>query len=114
MFREEGDCSGRACDWGFEGDGIGCNSGQGSCFHAFLLEADTSNFHDETLQKATKEIKEILDAIPPDPKGRHLCFMNTRQGALLGWVNHGDGFSSSATTIKDDFETISKALNLKG
>lgn len=110
---EHGDCSGRLCSYGFEGGGLSCDAGTGSCFHALLLEADASNFHDENLQKATTQIKDILDSIPPDPAGRHLCFVNTKQGALLAWVTHGTGFSSDAITINDDFETIAKALNIK-
>lgn len=107
------DCTGPLCRYGIEGGGIGCDSGDGSCFHALFREADTSKFHDEVLQKATAEIRDIIDSIPPDSEGRGLCVLNTKQGALLAWVSHGTGLSPDAVTINDDAEMIAKALNLR-
>ncbi|MGQ0542138.1 MAG: hypothetical protein ACT4O9_09865 [Blastocatellia bacterium] len=109
---EPGDCTGPLCSYGIEPGRIGCDSGNGSCFHALFREADASKFHDEVLQKATSEIREIIDSIPPDPDGRELCLVNTKQGTLLAWVSHGTGFSPDAVTIDDDAETIAKALKL--
>ncbi|MEQ1761888.1 MAG: hypothetical protein ABL984_01950 [Pyrinomonadaceae bacterium] len=81
------DCSGRQCGYGeFDGD-LGCTDG-GSCFHAQMLQAKESRFHDATLAEATDQINRILASIGEDNEGRQLSFLHTRFGTMLAWVRH--------------------------
>ena len=110
---EPGDCVGRLCGYGVAHGKVGCDSGDGSCWAARLLEADVSGFHDETLQEATLRIKAILDAIPPDADGRKLSFVHTENGTLLAWVNHAAGLPPDAVTYSDDPDMVAAALRLR-
>lgn len=103
------------CDFAHHDGQTSCQQGQGSCTNAKLLEADPSDFHDENLIAATKQIKQILEGIPPDPQGRTLSFLHTNMGSLLAWVRHGaTDIPADAVTAKDDDATVAKALKLKG
>jgi hypothetical protein len=108
-----GDCSGRLCGYGAFDDGLGCDSGPGTCWVAYLLEAEESSFHDETLQNATQQIKKILDDIPADREGRKLSFVHTKQGTLLAWVQHGVSFPEGTVTIEDGHDELMRALKIR-
>jgi len=102
------------CDFAVKGD-ANCQAGTGSCTVAQIAEADFSVFHDETLMKATQQIKQILEAIPPDPQGRTLSFLHTSMGSLLAWVRHGaTDIPEDAVTAQDDDATVVRALKLRG
>ena len=104
---------GRECSFGAFGGGLGCDTGSGSCWTAMIAEADESDFHDLQLQKATREIREIIERIPADPKGRKLSFVHTEDGTILAWVNHGTPFPHDAITLKSGKDKVRKALKLK-
>ena len=106
-------CSGIACGFGAFGDEVNCDTGSGSCWTAFMGEAETSRFHDAALQAATSEIKAILDRIPPDPKGRKLSFVHTEDGTILAWVNHGAPSHPDTVTLHSGRDKVRKALKLK-
>jgi hypothetical protein len=108
-----GGCSGFACGFGAFGDEVNCDTGSGSCWTAMMAEAETSGFHDAALQKATMEIQSILKSIPPDPKGRKLSFVNTEDGTILAWVNHGKPFPTGTVTLESGKDDVRKALKLK-
>lgn len=106
-------CSGFACGFGAFGDEVNCDTGSGSCWTAFMCEAETSRFHDEVLQDATRAIKAILDRIPPDPNGRKLSFVHTEDGTMLAWVNHGKPSSPGTVKLDSGRDAVRKALRLK-
>lgn len=104
-------CIGKQCGFGsFNGD-LGCTDG-GSCFEACLLPAQISTFHDATLAAATSKINDILSAIPADPKGRQLSFLQTQMGTMLAWVRHDVDVPDDAVRATDDDATVTKALGL--
>ena len=112
-FEVPGDCFGKACGFGAFGGEIGCDTGSGSCWSAIMVSADTSSFHDEVLQKATKQIQEILEQIGEDPKGRKLSFVHSTHGTMLAWVNHGVTFPQGTITIDNDPDEVAKALGIR-
>ena len=105
------DCSGRSCGFAeFSGE-LGCTDG-GSCFEAKMLTLKESNFHDATLAKATQQIREALEAIPPDPKGRQLSFLQTKMGTVLAWVRHDIEVPEGAVTEDSPEEDIVRSLGI--
>ena len=106
-------CSGLACGFGAFGDEVSCDTGSGSCWTAMMAEAEDSVFHDKTLQEATREIRAILERIPPDPAGRKLSFVHTEDGTILAWVNHGKPFRAGTVTLESGKDNVRKALKLK-
>ena len=110
---DHGPCVGRMCGFAAFGGDIECITGSGSCWAAVLCEAERSSFHDETLQKATEQIKEILGRIPPDSDGRKLSFVHTDHGTLLAWVRHGGAETTGATTFESGRDEVAKALGIK-
>ena len=106
------DCSGRSCGFAeFSGE-LGCTDG-GSCFEATMLVARESSFHDAALAKATQQIKEALDAVPPDPKGRQLSFLQTKLGTMLAWVRHDIEVPKGAVTEDSPEEDIVRSLGIE-
>ena len=112
MSELPGNCRGRECGFGAFGEELGCDTGSGSCWTAVMAEARTSSFHDEELQKATKQIKEIIDRVPADPKGRKLSFVHTEDGTILAWVNHGTPFPAGTVTFASGKEKVREALGI--
>ena len=108
-----GECSGFACGFGAFGDEVNCDTGSGSCWTALMCEAEPSRFHDKALQEATRQIRAILERIPPDPKGRKLSFVHTEDGTMLAWVNHGKPFPPGAVKLESGRDKVRKALKLK-
>ena len=112
------ECVGTLCDWQAEtAQGrrltiLSCEDGFGGCGKAELLDADESDFHDQSLIEATRKIKRILAGIPKDSRGRKLSFCQTKMGTLLAWVQHG-GMASGRVTAKDSDAKVAKALKLK-
>jgi len=105
------DCSGRQCGYGeFAGD-LGCTDG-GSCFHAGLLQAKESRFHDATLAKATSQINDILASIPEDSDGRQLSFLHTPYGTMLAWVRHDVEVPTNAVCADGSPEDVISSLGL--
>lgn len=107
-----GDCSGRACGFGVYGGEVDCDTGSGSCWTARMVEAEDSTFHDKTLQEATRQIREIIERVPPDANGRKLSFVHTEDGTILAWVNHGKPFSAGTVTLESGRDEVRKALGL--
>ena len=112
MSELPGNCRGRECGFGAFGEELGCDTGSGSCWTAVMAEARTSSFHDEELQKATKQIKEIIDRVPADPKGRKLSFVHTEDGTILAWVNHGTPFPAGTVTFASGKDKVREALGI--
>lgn len=108
-----GNCSGRSCGFTAFAGGLGCDDGPGSCWTARMLDAETSSFHDQTLQDATRKIREVLESIPEDKEGRKLSFVHTTHGTILAWVHHGVKAPERSITIDSDPEEVAKALGLK-
>jgi len=111
-------CVGSDCEWQAKtvrggGSLIDCVNGSGGCGQAHLLDADESDFHDQSLIEATRKIKRILAGIPKDSRGRKLSFCQTNMGTLLAWVQHGGKASGRRVTARDDDATVAKALKLK-
>ncbi len=106
------DCTGNDCGYGVVNGRVGCVSGDGSCVSSQLLEAKVSDFHDRYLQDATRDIKAILDGIPPDSRGRKLSFLRTHLGTLLAWVEHPENLAEDAVTINSGDAEIINALGL--
>ncbi|MDI1240494.1 MAG: hypothetical protein PSX80_01070 [bacterium] len=105
------DCSGRQCGYGeFAGD-LGCTDG-GSCFHAEMLQAKESRFHDATLAKATSQINEIIASIPDDPDGRQLSFLHTPFGTMLAWVRHDVEVPEEAVRADSSPDQVISSLGL--
>ncbi|MEO8074027.1 MAG: hypothetical protein ABI686_12385, partial [Acidobacteriota bacterium] len=65
-----------------------CVSGSGGCNLAKLLEAEESDFHTAELVKATKAINEILATVSENGNCK-LSFIDSGQGIMLAWVEHG-------------------------
>ncbi len=105
------DCSGRQCGYGeFEGD-LGCTDG-GSCFHAQMLTAEETKFHDAVLAKATSQINEVLSSIPVDSDGRQLSFLHTPFGTMLAWVRHDIKVPMTAVTCTSSKDDLICSLKL--
>lgn len=103
------------CHWTLTGGGqVACQPGGEDCMSAKLLTTTPSVFHDQTLIDLTEQINALLQAVPPDSAGRKLSFMYTRMGPLLGWVQHGQENSGTASgvTADADNETLIQALGL--
>lgn len=109
-------CSGKTCSWGKSrsGSDMGCQAGSGDCALALILEARPSEFHDQTLIEATLKIKQILEGIAADARGRKLSFVHTNMGTLLAWVEHGGAIPPDAVTAEDADATVAEALGLNG
>jgi hypothetical protein len=74
---------------------------------ASLQVAALSNFHDETLAAASKEINAVLDRVKAansDPE-LELAFLNVGDGFLLAWTEHG-------VSARDDPELLAAELGL--
>lgn len=108
----EGVCLGLDCGFGKVGGDLACTDG-GSCFKAEMLTASESAFHDAALMKATQAIKDALDAIPPDPKGRQLSFIHTKLGTMLVWVRHDIPVPPGSVTADSPDEEVVRALGIK-
>lgn len=106
-------CIGKACQFAIANDYATCENGSSTCTTAKLLDADPSGFHDQNLMAATRKIREILEAIPADSKGRKLSFLHTNFGSLLAWVDHNQVAPTDAVRPDADDATIAKALRLK-
>ena len=106
-------CIGKACQHVIHGDELACESGTSTCTLAKLLEADPSGFHDANLIEATRKIREILEGIPADPRGRTLSLVHTNFGSLLAWVDHNAIAPAEGVRPDADDATIAKALRLK-
>lgn len=105
------DCSSRSCGFAeFSGE-LGCTDG-GSCYHAKMSSLKESNFHDAALVKATEQIRQILEAIEPDPKGRQLSFLQTKVGTVLAWVRHDVEIPSDAVTENSPEDEIIRSLGI--
>ena len=109
-------CSGNRCDWALTGPGQPpvCVEGESTCASAQLLPAAVSTFHDQALAALTQQINALLAAVPPDPAGRKLSFLHTRQGTLLAWVDHDTALvdMTGAVTAASDDAAIAQALGL--
>jgi hypothetical protein len=112
-----GACKGADCEWQNTVQGgtpvMSCENGNGGCGIAELLDADESDFHDQSLIEATRKIKRILAGIPKDSRGRKLSFCQTNMGTLLAWVQHGGKASGRRVTARDSDAKVTKALKLK-
>lgn len=105
------DCSGRQCGYAeFSGD-LGCTDG-GSCFHAQMLQAEESKFHDASLAKVTSQINDILNSVPEDEYGRQLSFLHTPFGTMLAWVRHDVNVPKDAITGDSAKEDLASSLRL--
>ncbi|MGB7207043.1 MAG: hypothetical protein WBD27_00145 [Pyrinomonadaceae bacterium] len=107
-----GDCTGSLCGYGITKGRIGCQSGDGSCWAASLVDAKLSPFYTQELKNATRQIKSILDSINSPGDGLKLSFVHTRLGTLLAWVNHGEQYTTETVTWADTDENIVQALGL--
>ena len=107
-------CIGKACDYVIVDDYAFCQTGTTSCTVAKLLEAEPSGFYDAKLIEATRRLREVLEGIPPDPRGRKLSLLHTNLGSLLAWVDHSATAPVKGVTAADDDATVAKALRLKG
>ena len=107
-------CTGSTCVWVVvRGQGQCDDGASATCVACSLLEADASDFHDQSLIEATRKIKRILAAIPEDSRGRQLSFLHTNMGTLLAWLSHDGKASRGGVTAEDDDATVAKALKLK-
>ncbi|MEO7674431.1 MAG: hypothetical protein ABIU09_10200 [Pyrinomonadaceae bacterium] len=109
---EPQDCTGSLCGYGVASGRIGCQSGDGSCWSASIIEAKQSNFHTADLEKATRDIRAILDGIPSPGEGLTLSFVHTRMGTILAWVAHGEPYPSGTITWSNTDAEIAEALGL--
>ena len=107
-------CIGKACQYVIVDDYAACENGSSTCTSAKLLEAEPSGFHDANLIEATRRLSEVLESIPPDPRGRKLSLLHTNLGSLLAWVDHNATAPVEGVTADDDDATVAKALKLKG
>ena len=105
------DCTGSACGYGIAGGQAGCQSGDGSCWSARMIDAMQSDFHPAELQNATKQIQTILNSISPPREDLKLSFVHTRMGSILAWVKHGTYTTDAITSANTDAE-IAEALGL--
>jgi len=93
---------------------VSCQPRGTTCWTAILLQAESSQFHDETLIKATEKINRILTSIPPDPQGRKVSLIASKFGILLAWVYHENRPEGNySVTMESDDATVIKALKLK-
>lgn len=106
------DCTGSACGYGIAGGQAGCQSGDGSCWSARLVDARESDFHPTDLQNATRQIQTIIDSITPPREGLMLSFIHTRMGSILAWVNHGGTPTAGTITSANTDAEIAEALGL--
>lgn len=110
-----GPCGGSMCSFGAFSSKLGCESGDGSCWTAFMAEADnTTLFHDQELYDATTEIQRILNGITKPTDGRTLSFVHTEEGTILAWVQHGVPFPGNAVKFKHGHTKVKAALKIKG
>ena len=94
--------------------GIICLGQTGTCLSPKFLQAEPSQFHDQTLIEATKQINRILTSLPPDPQGRKPSLLVTNKGILLAWVYHENRPEGNyPVTLDADDATLIKALKLK-
>ncbi len=108
-------CAGKACQHVILDDEAACETGTSTCTMAKLLEAEPSGFHDKNLIEATRKIRQVLESIPPDPRGRKLSLLHTNFGSLLAWVDHNVTVPADRGVRPDaDDATIAKALRVKG
>ena len=105
-------CSDGLCGWGAKGD-VGCDGGDGSCSLAFFVDAENSEFHPAELQRATAELKKILDPLLQGPDGRKLSLLRTPYGTMLAWVKHGQPHPEDAVTSASAPEAIAAELGIK-
>lgn len=113
---EEDSCPGRTCDWLGESDLYCVDGSKGDCKKAGLLESEKSNFHDDKLMKATKNINDILDNLREESDERKLSFVITDLGILLAWTHRGknvEDFPDDIVTSDSDSATIIETLKLK-
>ena len=109
-----GECRGTNCGFGaFDEDGLGCDTGSGSCWSALMVEAEETSFHDAELQAATRKIQSILDGIGPDKKGRQLSWVHTEDGTLLAWVDHQHPVPGHAVRFQHGKDKVRRALKLR-
>ncbi|MGI8544238.1 MAG: hypothetical protein ACR2MD_12290 [Aridibacter sp.] len=110
-------CSGRTCDWLAYNSSLGCVDGSTrSCFHAVLMEAEETVFHDSKLIKATEAINNILNILREESEERKLSLIVTDMGVLLAWAEHGgdaEGYPKDAVRANSDSKTVVEALKLK-
>lgn len=92
---------------------LACQSGPGDCLSPILLEAQPSDFYDETAAATTARINEIIAGVPADRQGRKLSFLRTPYGLLLAWVQHGGPTGPDAIPASADPATLAQALGLK-
>lgn len=105
------ECFGDLCSYGVLGNSI-CGPGTGDCGLGRIVRAAPSNSHNQPLIDASIQIHQILSNIPPDPDGRELAFINTRQGMMLVWVEHSDTVPPGRITVNNGTEEIAAALNI--
>ena len=89
------------------------------CHNLSLLEAEPSEFHDEALISATREINGIFSRLRDarHPEGTDLALLNTSLGLLLAWVEGRERQPediASGVTYDSDEEDIRGALGLRG
>lgn len=91
---------------------LGCTPGNGGCGnYAELLEAEESPFHNEHLVRATKQINEILSAIPENGSSK-LTFIHLKEGTLLAWVQHGGEPTAGGIRWDEEPELFREKLKL--
>jgi hypothetical protein len=105
------DCSGKTCGYAAFSGEIGCVDG-GNYFHAEMLRAKESNFHDAALAKATSQINEILASIDVPEDGRALALLHTPYGSMLAWVRHDLKIPDDAVTADSPKEAHYAELGL--
>jgi hypothetical protein len=102
---------------------VRCYGQGGFCFvtNDFLVEAEQSSVHDETLIQATKEINAIFERVEKgnhDPK-RRLSVLLTPIGHFLAWTTSGEVTDDEARSTmppldySSSAEEITKAFRLK-
>jgi hypothetical protein len=75
-----------------------------------LWEADSSEFHDDTLQTATQEINQIIDRVEREnaDADRYVSFIEFQSRLMLVWTRYGP------IGPHDDEEEIASVLKVKG
>ena len=111
MEEIERDCSGKTCGYAAFAGELGCVDG-GNYFHAEMLRAKESNFHDAALAKATSQINEVLASIEIPDDGRTLALLHTPYGSMLAWVRHDLKIPGDAVTGESPKEDHYAALGL--
>jgi len=97
--------------WGKSAD-ITCGPTGGTCAMASFASAAISDFYTAALQDATTQMQAILNTITPDPNGRELCFLNTKNGLLLAWATHRTAIPPGSVTANNHANDIAAALGL--